>query len=169
MTQPKRYELAVYPGTFDPITYGHLDILERALHLVDRVIITIATNIRKQPLFTIDERIAFIRDALAQHGDRLEFASFDGLLVDFCRERGAGVIVRGLRALADFEYEFQFAHMNRRLAPDVDTVFFMTDERNHYVSSSLVKEVASLGGDVTGLVPPPVVKALAQKYNVKKG
>ena len=98
---------------------------------------------------------------------RLEFASSDGLLVDFCREHGATVIVRGLRALADFEYEFQFAHMNRRLAPGVDTVFFMTDERNHYVSSSLVKEVASLGGDVTGLVPHAVVEALAAKYQRK--
>ncbi len=164
----KRYDLAVYPGTFDPITNGHLDILERALHLVDRVIVTIAQNQRKQPLFSVDERIGFIRDALSQHGDRIEFASFDGLLVDFCRQRGAGVIVRGLRALADFEYEFQFAHMNRRLAPDVDTVFFMTDERNHYVSSSLVKEVASLGGDVTGLVPHAVVEALAAKYQRKK-
>jgi pantetheine-phosphate adenylyltransferase len=101
---------------------------------------------------------------LPQYGERLEFAHFDGLLVDFCRARKATVIVRGLRALADFEYEFQFAHMNRRLAPGVDTVFFMTDERNHYVSSSLVKEVASLGGDVTGLVPAPVVAALAAKY-----
>jgi pantetheine-phosphate adenylyltransferase len=161
----KRYDTAVYPGTFDPITNGHVDILERALHIVDRVIVTLALNIRKQPLFTIDERIEFIRDAAAHHADRIEFASFDGLLVEFCRQRGAGVIVRGLRALADFEYEFQFAHMNRRLAPDVDTVFFMTDERNHYVSSSLVKEVASLGGDVTGLVPPAVGRALALKYD----
>jgi pantetheine-phosphate adenylyltransferase len=100
-------------------------------------------------------------------GDRLEFASFDGLLVDFCHAHKASVIVRGLRALADFEYEFQFAHMNRRLAPTVDTVFFMTDERNHYVSSSLVKEVASLGGDVTGLVPAAVVTALAEKFRKK--
>jgi pantetheine-phosphate adenylyltransferase len=160
----KRYDLAVYPGTFDPITNGHLDILDRALHLFEHVIVTIANNIRKQPLFTVDERIGFIRDAFAAKVHRLEFAQFDGLLVSFCKERGAGVIVRGLRALADFEYEFQFAHMNRRLAPEVDTVFFMTDERNHYVSSSLVKEVASLGGNVDGLVPPMVVRALAQKY-----
>jgi pantetheine-phosphate adenylyltransferase len=163
-TPAQRSQVAVYPGTFDPITNGHLDILERALHLFGRVIVTIALNIRKQPLFTIDERIGFIRDAMPQHGGRLEFAQFDGLLVEFCKERGARVIVRGLRALADFEYEFQFAHMNRRLAPEVDTVFFMTDERNHYVSSSLVKEVASLGGDVTGLVPPTVERALAQKF-----
>jgi len=155
---------AVYPGTFDPITNGHLDILGRALKLFERVIVTIAPNERKHPLFTVEERIRFIRDAMAHVGPRLEFESFEGLLVEFCRARGAGVIVRGLRALADFEYEFQFAHMNRRLAPEVDTVFFMTDERNHYVSSSLVKEVASFGGDVTGLVPAPVVAALAAKY-----
>ncbi|HTR54858.1 MAG TPA: pantetheine-phosphate adenylyltransferase [Kofleriaceae bacterium] len=158
---------AVYPGTFDPITNGHLDILERALKLFDRVIVTIATNPRKAPLFSADERIRFIHDAMPHAGARLEFEKFDGLLVDFCTRRGATVIVRGLRALADFEYEFQFAHMNRRLAPAVDTVFFMTDERNHYVSSSLVKEVASLGGDVTGLVPAPVVAALAHKYGRK--
>jgi pantetheine-phosphate adenylyltransferase len=157
--------IAVYPGTFDPITNGHLDILERALKLFRQVVVTIAPNVRKNPLFTTDERMQFIRDALPQYGDRLEFAVFEGLLVDFCRDRGATVIVRGLRALADFEYEFQFAHMNRRLAPAVDTVFFMTDERNHYVSSSLVKEVASLGGDVTGLVPAPVAAALARKYS----
>jgi pantetheine-phosphate adenylyltransferase len=156
--------IAVYPGTFDPITNGHLDILNRALALFDKVIVTIAVNQRKGPLFSVDERIAFIRDAMPHADGRLEFAAFDGLLVDFCRQNNATVIVRGLRALADFEYEFQFAHMNRRLAPGVDTVFFMTDERNHYVSSSLVKEVASLGGDVTGLVPPAVVTALAAKY-----
>jgi pantetheine-phosphate adenylyltransferase len=156
--------IAVYPGTFDPITNGHLDILNRALALFEKVIVTIAVNQRKQPLFSAEERIAFIRDALPTHADRLEFETFDGLLVDFARSRGATVIVRGLRALADFEYEFQFAHMNRRLAPGVESVFLMTDERNHYVSSSLVKEVASLGGDVSGLVPPAVVVALAEKY-----
>jgi pantetheine-phosphate adenylyltransferase len=159
--------IAVYPGTFDPITNGHLDILERALRLFQTVVVTIAPNIRKNPLFTTDERMQFIRDALPQYDKRLEFAVFEGLLVDFCRDRGASVIVRGLRALADFEYEFQFAHMNRRLAPGVDTVFFMTDERNHYVSSSLVKEVASLGGDVNGLVPAPVAAALAAKFAKK--
>ena len=162
MTQS--HSIAVYPGTFDPITNGHLDVLTRALGIFQRVIVTIAPNIRKNPLFSTDERIGFIRDALPEHAGRLEFAVFEGLLVDFCRSRNASVIVRGLRALADFEYEFQFAHMNRRLAPGVDTVFFMTDERNHYVSSSLVKEVASLGGDVTGLVPAAVVAALRAKY-----
>jgi pantetheine-phosphate adenylyltransferase len=166
MTQSS--SIAVYPGTFDPITNGHLDILERALALFKKVVVTIAPNVRKNPLFTTDERIEFIRDAMPQHGDRLDFAVFEGLLVEFCRGRGASVIVRGLRALADFEYEFQFAHMNRRLAPEVDTVFFMTDERNHYVSSSLVKEVASLGGDVGGLVPAAVVSALQAKYKTHR-
>ena len=165
MSQSK--SIAVYPGTFDPITNGHLDILQRALALFQTVVVTIAPNVRKNPLFTTTERMQFIRDALPEYGDRLEFAVFEGLLVEFCRGRGATVIGRGLRALADFEYEFQFAHMNRRLAPGVDTVFFMTDERNHYVSSSLVKEVASLGGDVTGLVPAPVAAALAAKYGKK--
>lgn len=162
MTQS--HSIAVYPGTFDPITNGHLDVLTRALGIFQRVIVTIAPNIRKNPLFSTDERMQFIRDALPEYAGRLEFAVFEGLLIDFCRSRNASVIVRGLRALADFEYEFQFAHMNRRLAPGVDTVFFMTDERNHYVSSSLVKEVASLGGDVTGLVPAAVVAALRAKY-----
>jgi pantetheine-phosphate adenylyltransferase len=166
MTQSS--SIAVYPGTFDPITNGHLDILERALAVFQKVIVTIAPNIRKNPLFTAEERIEFIRDALGHHGDRLEFAVFEGLLVEFCRDRGASVIVRGLRALADFEYEFQFAHMNRRLAPGVDTIFFMTDERNHYVSSSLVKEVAGLGGDVNGLVPTAVEAALAAKYKTQR-
>jgi pantetheine-phosphate adenylyltransferase len=156
--------IAVYPGTFDPITNGHLDILERALALFDKVVITIAVNPRKAPLFSVEDRIGFIRDALPQYGDRIAFAANDGLLVEFCKSQGARVIVRGLRALADFEYEFQFSHMNRRLAPEIDTIFFMTDERNHYVSSSLVKEVASLGGDITGLVPPSVQRALALKY-----
>jgi pantetheine-phosphate adenylyltransferase len=131
------------------------------------VIVTLATNQRKQPLFSAAERMQFIKDAMPHAAERLTFHEFDGLLVDFCRDHGATVIVRGLRALADFEYEFQFAHMNRRLAPAVDTVFFMTDERNHYVSSSLVKEVASLGGDVNGLVPHAVFEALAAKYQRK--
>jgi pantetheine-phosphate adenylyltransferase len=155
--------LAVYPGTFDPITNGHVDILQRSLALFDRVIVAIASNVRKQPLFSVIERTEFIRQAIG-NDSRVTYDVFDGLLVDYCRDRGAGCIVRGLRALADFEYEFQFAHMNRRLAPAVDTVFFMTDERNHYVSSSLVKEVASFGGDVSGLVPASVAAALREKF-----
>jgi pantetheine-phosphate adenylyltransferase len=162
MSQPSP-TIAVYPGTFDPVTNGHIDILERSLVLFDRVIVALATNPRKQPLFSAGERVDFIRSALGDRGGKLDFDSFEGLLVDYCRRVGARFIVRGLRALADFEYEFQFAHMNRRLAPGLDTVFFMTDERHHYVSSSLVKEVASFGGDVTGLVPPGVQAALQAK------
>jgi pantetheine-phosphate adenylyltransferase len=159
-------KVAVYPGTFDPITNGHVDILTRSLALFDRVIVAIASNPRKQPLFTVEERIEFMRRAMDGNDDRVSYDAFEGLLlVDYCRQNGASCIVRGLRALADFEYEFQFAHMNRRLAPGVDTVFFMTDERNHYVSSSLVKEVASLGGDIAGLVPPAVERALRAKLH----
>lgn len=155
--------IAVYAGTFDPITNGHVDILERSLALFDEVVVAIASNPRKQPLFTLDERIRFIQDATANN-PRVRCDAFEGLLVEYCARKRARFIVRGLRALADFEYEFQFAHMNRRLAPGVDTVFFMTDESHHYVSSSLIKEVASLGGDIDGLVPPGVAAALAAKF-----
>ena len=159
-----RSTLAVYPGTFDPITNGHVDILERSLAVFDKVVVALATNPRKAPLFSLDERVEFLRQATSEHASRVEFEAFDGLLIDFCRRINASCIVRGLRALADFEYEFQFAHMNRRLAPELDTMFLMTDERNFYVSSSLVKEVASFGGDVTGLVPPAVAEALVRKF-----
>jgi len=160
--------LAVYPGTFDPITNGHVDILLRSLALFDKVIVAIATNPNKTPLFALEERIEFIREALGDKSSHVEFDHNEGLLVDYCQKRGATTIVRGLRALADFEYEFQLAHMNRRLAPGIDTVFFMTDERNHYVSSSLVKEVASFGGDVSGLVPTAVAEALRKTYEGNK-
>ena len=154
--------LAVYPGTFDPITNGHVDILRRSLKIFDRVVVALAENVRKAPLFSIDERRRMIADALG--GDaRLEIDAFQGLLADYCRRRGASVVIRGLRALADFEYEFQTAHMNRRLAPDVETMFLMTSEESFYVSSSLVKEVALMGGDVSGLVPAGVAAALADK------
>ena len=154
--------LAIYPGTFDPITNGHADILRRSLKIFDRVVVALAENVRKAPLFTIDERRKLIKDALGQDA-RLEVDAFQGLLADYCRRRGANVVIRGLRALADFEYEFQSAHMNRRLAPDVETMFLMTGEESFYVSSSLVKEVALMGGDVSGLVPAGVVAALADK------
>ena len=154
--------LAVYPGTFDPITNGHVDILRRSLKIFDRVVVALAENVRKAPLFTLDQRRKLIADALG--GDnRLEVDAFQGLLADYCRRRGATVVIRGLRALADFEYEFQSAHMNRRLAPDVETLFLMTGEGSFYVSSSLVKEVALMGGDVSGLVPAGVAAALAEK------
>jgi pantetheine-phosphate adenylyltransferase len=154
--------LAVYPGTFDPITNGHVDILRRSLKIFDRVVVALAENVRKAPLFSTEERHKMITDALGRDA-RLEVDAFQGLLADYCRRRGATVVIRGLRALADFEYEFQSAHMNRRLAPDVETLFLMTSEESFYVSSSLVKEVALMGGDVSGLVPAGVVAALAEK------
>jgi pantetheine-phosphate adenylyltransferase len=156
-------KVAVYPGSFDPITNGHLDILERAATVFDQVIVGVLANPRKTPLLPVETRVGVIRDALqeatAPH-DRIEVASFDGLTVDFCRTRGATAIVRGLRAISDFETEMQLAHNNRVLAPDIDTVFFMTAVDNGYVSSSLVKEIASFGGDVSGMVPPAVAEAL---------
>jgi len=155
--------IAVYPGSFDPITNGHVDILRRSLAIFDRVIIAIAENIRKQPLFSYEERTQHIRDAIGDD-PHVEYDRFTGLLVEYCKKKQATTIVRGLRAIADFEYEFQFAHMNRRLAPEIDTMFLMTAEENFYVSSSLVKEVASLGGDVSGLVPDGVRLALEHKY-----
>jgi len=154
--------LAVYPGTFDPITNGHVDILRRSLKIFDRVVVALAENVRKTPLFSLAQRHAFITEALG--GDRrLEVDAFQGLLAEYCRKRGANVVIRGLRALADFEYEFQSAHMNRRLAPDVETLFLMTGEESFYVSSSLVKEVALMGGDVSRMVPPGVAAALTEK------
>ena len=155
--------LAVYPGTFDPITNGHVDILRRSLKIFDRVVVALADNVRKKPLFSLGERQGFITEALGAD-PRLEVDAFQGLLADYCRRRGATVVVRGLRALADFEYEFQLAHMNRHLAPDVETMFLMTGEESFYVSSSLVKEVALMGGDVSRMVPPGVAAALSVKH-----
>jgi pantetheine-phosphate adenylyltransferase len=155
-------KVAVYPGSFDPITNGHVDIVQRALAMFDKVIVAIADNVRKTPVFTIEERKQYIREAV--NGDsRVEVDAFEGLLVEYVHRRGAKIVVRGLRALADFEYEFQLAHMNRRLGRDIDTVFLMTSEKDFYVSSSLVKEVAQFGGDITGLVPPAVQRALIDR------
>lgn len=154
--------LAVYPGTFDPITNGHVDILRRSLKIFDRVVVALAENVRKTPLFSLAERRTLIAEALGGE-PRLEVDAFQGLLAEYCRRRGATVVIRGLRALADFEYEFQSVHMNRRLAPDVETMFLMTSEESFYVSSSLVKEVALMGGDVSRMVPPGVAAALATK------
>jgi pantetheine-phosphate adenylyltransferase len=160
--------LAIYPGTFDPITNGHADIMRRSLKIFDRVVVALAENVRKEPLFSISERRAMISDALG--GDpRIEIDAFQGLLVDYVKRRQAGVVIRGLRALADFEYEFQLAHMNRHLAPEVETVFLMTSEESFYVSSSLVKEVALMGGDVSRMVPSAVRKALDGKKKKLKG
>lgn len=160
-------EVAVYPGTFDPITNGHVDIVRRALHLFDRVILAVADNVRKAPLFSVEERARMIRASVGED-PRIEVDSFSGLLVDYARRRGARAIIRGLRAIADFEYEFQLAHMNRHLAPDVETVFLMTSEESFYVSSSLVKEVATMGGDITRIAPPAVVEAFKQLKDGRK-
>ena len=159
--------IAVYPGSFDPITNGHLDIVARALTVFDSVVVAVLANPRKTPLFTVDERISIIREALRaevvrpQH-DRIDVQAFDGLTVDFARARHAGAIVRGLRAISDFETEMQLAHNNRVLAPEVDTVFFMTAVEHGYVSSSLVKEIAGFGGDVSGMIPAAAREALAK-------
>jgi pantetheine-phosphate adenylyltransferase len=162
--------IAVYPGSFDPITNGHLDVIGRAAGVFERVVVAVLANPRKQPLLSADERVAVIRTALAATGvdaERVTVDTFDGLTVDFCRRVGAGFIVRGLRAVSDFETEMQLAHNNRRLAPGVDTVFFMTAVEHGYVSSSLVKEIAAFGGDVSEMIPPVAVDALRRAAAVR--
>jgi pantetheine-phosphate adenylyltransferase len=148
--------IAVYPGTFDPVTNGHIDVISRAARLCDRLIVGVAINIGKGPLFEVDDRVALVRDevALLEDGPRIEVLPFDSLLIAFARSVGAGMIVRGLRAVSDFDYEFQMAGMNRRLDHDIETVFLMASETNQFISSRFVKEVARLGGDVSSFVPP---------------
>ncbi len=152
-------KVALYPGSFDPITLGHVDIVERALQVFDEVVVAVAVNMRKTPTFSGDERVDLIRATFADE-PRVEVVSFSGLLVDYARARGIKTVLRGLRAVSDFEYEFQLASMNRRLTEEVDFIFMMTSEEHFFVSSSLVREVALNGGDVTQFVPPPVVAAL---------
>jgi len=154
--------IAVYPGSFDPITRGHDDLIRRARSFADRVIVAVAVNVSKQPLFTLEERVALINQAVADPSVQVQ--AFDGLLADFARRAGATVIVRGLRAVSDFEYEFQMALMNRNLAPGVETVFLVPAYDLTYLSSSLVREVARFGGDVSALVHPAVRQALKQKF-----
>jgi len=155
--------LAVFPGSFDPITNGHLDIVDRGLGVFDRVRMAILMNPEKQPLFTVEERVAIIREAY-RGNRRVEVDTFSGLLVDYAERVGASVIIRGIRAISDFEYEFQMALMNRRLNPQIETVFMMPAESYSYVSSRLVKEVFQLGGRVSDLVPPVVERRLSEKY-----
>jgi pantetheine-phosphate adenylyltransferase len=154
--------IGVYPGSFDPITKGHEDLIRRSLAFVDRVVVAVAVNVAKQPLFTLEERVALIRQCVAD--PRVEVRAFEGLLVDFARTLKASVIVRGLRAVSDFEYEFQMALMNRNLAPTIETVFLVPAFDLTYLSSSLVREVARFGGDVSQLVHPAVQKALQLKF-----
>ena len=155
---------AVYPGSFDPITFGHLDVIGRATAVFERLVVGVLVNPRKAPLLTLADRMAAIRDAvdeeLAACAKRVEVASFDGLTVDFAKEIGASFIVRGLRAVSDFDIELQMAHTNRKLAHGVDTVFFMTALEHAYLSSSLVKEIATFGGDVSPMVPAAAVRRL---------
>ena len=150
---------AIYPGSFDPITLGHLDVVDRAAKLFDRLIIAVAHNADKRAMFTSEQRMELIAASLGSR-PKIEIVSFEGLLVDFARKSGAGAVVRGLRAVTDFEYEFQMALMNKSLNPEMETVFLASKEAFTYVSSRVIKEVARLGGDVARFVPPPVVAAL---------
>jgi pantetheine-phosphate adenylyltransferase len=155
--------IALYPGSFDPPTKGHEDLVRRSLALADKVIVAIATNGAKQPLFTVEERLRMLREAVGGEA-RVSIQSFDGLLAEFAKRVGASIIVRGLRAVSDFEYEFQMALMNRRLYPSLETVFLVPAVDLTYLSSSLVREVARFGGDVGGLVHPSVAAALAGRF-----
>jgi pantetheine-phosphate adenylyltransferase len=157
-------KVAVYPGSFDPFTNGHLDVVDRALGIFDRLIVAVAANPdKRQPLFTVDERVKLIRESLKIR-ERVEVTSFTGLTVEFARSRGATTLVKGLRAYSDFDAELQQALMNRKLAPDIHTVFLMSSFTHIFVSSSILKDIASYGGKVGDLVPPPVARALKEKY-----
>ncbi|MFA0766974.1 MAG: hypothetical protein OXFUSZZB_000302 [Candidatus Fervidibacter sp.] len=153
---------AVYPGTFDPITNGHLDVIERGARIFDEVIVAVTTNPAKTPWFTVQERVAMI-EACCRHLPNVRVMAFDGLLVNFARQQGATVILKGLRAVSDFDYEFQMAAMNRQLAPEIETLFLMTSLPFAYLSSSIVKEIALLDGDLSGLVPDLVAEQLRRK------
>ncbi|MCN4143759.1 MAG: pantetheine-phosphate adenylyltransferase [Thiohalomonas sp.] len=153
---------AVYPGTFDPITFGHIDLLKRAAKIFDHVTVAVASSSDKQPLFDVQQRVSLAREVLTDY-QNVSVVGFDNLLVDFTKEHNASVILRGLRAVTDFEYEFQLAGMNRNLAPDIETIFLTTAEQYAYLSSSLVKEVARLGGNITNFVPEQVIAEIKQK------
>ena len=157
---------AIYPGSFDPLTLGHFDVIERAAKIFDEVIVAVAYNDAKQPTFTSAERVELIREALAESDiSNVRVDSFEGLLVDYAQREDATALVRGLRAISDFEFEFQMALMNRKLQPEIETIFLMPREEYTYVSSSITKEIARLGGDITSLVPAIVGEALAAKFN----
>ncbi len=159
--------VAIYPGSFDPVTNGHLDLIARGSRIAERLIVAVLRNESKQALFSVEERIEIIQKVVEPFAN-VEVASFDGLLVDYAASRGANLILRGIRAVSDYEYELQMALMNRRLRPELETAFLMAGEAYSFVSSKLVKEVVSLGGDVSGLVPPAVEARLKAKFERKK-
>lgn len=166
----ENYRVGVYPGTFDPITKGHLHIIKRASRMVDKLVIGVADNDRKKPLFSHEERVAMVREDIKNLKDKaceIEVISFDSLLVHFARDMGASCLFRGLRAVSDFDYEFQMTGMNHRLAPDIETVFLMAADRWQFVSASFVKEIYALGGDVEEFVTPNVIENLAGKLGEK--
>ncbi len=165
LSQHHRKSLAIYPGTFDPITMGHLDIIDRALNLFDRVIVAIAINPGKKPLFSLEERITMVKQCFPNDYSRIEVEAVSGLLVQYAAEKQASAIIRGLRAVSDFDYEFQLALMNRKLEREVDTIFLMPGFRWIYISSSIIKDVARHGGDVCELVPGHVNQQLIAKFN----
>ena len=170
-TPPKKKQLtALYPGTFDPVTLGHLDIIKRAVKLVDHLVIGVATNASKNPMFTLDERVAMVKaeaEKLAAGHASIDVVTFDSLLVKFAAQVGASMIVRGLRAVSDFEYEFQMVAMNQRLNTEIETVFLMADPRHQAISSKLVKEIAVLGGDISPFTTPAVAQALVNRSKEK--
>ena len=155
--------IAVYPGSFDPITNGHIDIIKRTANIFDKVIVAVSINSAKTPLFTIEERIEIVKQVIDL--PNVEVTTFTGLLADFAKERSANVIIKGLRAVSDFEYEFQMALMNKKLSPEIETMFMMTSGRYSYLSSSIVKEVGRLGGALTGLVPDTIIDVIKKKLN----
>lgn len=160
-------KLAIYPGTFDPLTNGHISIIKRALKVFDRLVVAILINPNKTPLFTLEERISILKD-IFRGEPNIEIDSFNGLLVDYAVKKNASIVVRGLRALSDFEYEFQMALMNRKLNRDIQSVFLMTDYKWFYISSTIIKDAARCGGDIKGLVPPIVNEKLKQKFGFSK-
>jgi pantetheine-phosphate adenylyltransferase len=167
MSTPKPRRVAIYPGSFDPLTNGHVDIIERGARIFDSIIVAILANVEKTPLFSESERVTIIRDVFKDKPN-VQVETFEGLLVDYAQRKQANVLVRGLRAVSDFEYEFQMALMNRHLAPGLETVFMMPAEQYTYISSRLIKEVFTLGGEVTGLVPPVVEDQLREKAKSRR-
>jgi pantetheine-phosphate adenylyltransferase len=167
LAAPPLHLIGIYPGSFDPMTNGHLDLIARGSRMVERLVVAVLKNHSKQPLFSVEERMEIVREVVEPYGN-VEVGSFEGLLVDYAAKRGANLILRGIRAISDYEYELQMALMNRRLKPEMETAFLMAGEANSFISSHLVKEVVSLGGDVSGMVPPTVLRRLHARFKGKE-